>query len=137
MDLEISQRERDGIPILDLCGKLVMGDTESLLRGTVAALSQKGSVNVILNLAKLNEIDEDGLATLIYCHAVLRKAGGALKLLNLSKVHTELFISLKLGSLFEIFQDEQDAVSTFFPDRAAERPWDILEFVEHQEKRNK
>jgi anti-sigma B factor antagonist len=134
MDLEITQRERDGIPILDLRGNLIIGDTERLLRSTVAAMREKGRVNVILNFAKLNEIDDDGLATLVFCYAVLRKAGGALKLLNPSHVHMELFLSLKLDSLFETFHDEQDAVSSFFPDRSAERPYDILEFVDEQEK---
>lgn len=133
MDLEIRQRDDEGIRILDLRGRLVIGDSESLFRSTVVELRKNGCVRVILNFAELNEIDDDGLATLIFCHVVLRKAGGALKLLNSRHVHMKLFVQLKLDMLFEFFQQEQDAVNSFFPDRAV-RPYDILEFVEEQNK---
>ena len=110
-----------------------MGNSESLLRTTLAALAGDGNVNIILNFAQVKEIDDDGLGALVVCHARLRKAGGALKVMNLSRVHMELFVLMKLEGIFEVFQDEQDAVSSFFPDRAV-RPFDILEFVESQKK---
>jgi anti-sigma B factor antagonist len=133
MDLRIEQREKEGIRILDLRGRLVIGDSESLLRTTLIALSGEGNVNIVLNFAEVKEVDDDGLGALVVCHANLRRAGGALKLLNLSRVHMELFISMKLSGVFEVFQDEQGAVNSFFPDRAV-RSFDILEFVESQRK---
>jgi anti-anti-sigma regulatory factor len=67
---------------------------------------------VILNFAGANELDDDGLSALVFCDAVLRRSGGALKLLNLSRVHIDLTV-LRLDTLFEVFKDEADgAVST-------------------------
>lgn len=134
MDLQINQREREGIRILDLQGRLVFGDSESALRTTVIGLAKAGVVNVILNFAEAREIDDDGLGTLVCCCASLRRSGGALKLLNLSRVHMDLFVLMKLDTVFQVFQDEQDAINSFFPDRTA-RHFDILKFVEEMKNR--
>jgi anti-sigma B factor antagonist len=133
MNLQIRQREKEGIRILDLQGRLVIGDSEAALRSTLIALAKDGDVNVILNFAETKEIDDDGLGALVVCYACLRRSGGALKLLNLSRVHMDLFVLMKLDTVFEVFQDEQDAVNSFFPDRAVRR-FDILTFVEQMKK---
>jgi anti-sigma B factor antagonist len=130
MDLEILEREYEGIRILDLRGRLVAGDAESLLRRTIMATQKNGFVYVILNFREVKEIDDDGLATLVLCHAVLRNCG-ALKLLYLSLAHMELFVLLKLDIVFEVFGEEQAAVNSFFPNRAVQH-YDILEFVKKQ-----
>ena len=134
MDLRIEEREREGIRLLDLRGHLLIGDSESLLRNTLFGEAEKGHVNVILNFANVEQIDDDGLGALLVCHARLRRVGGALKLLKLSRVHMELFIFLRLEGVFEVFQEEQDAIDSFFPDRAA-HTFDILEFVREHSKR--
>ena len=108
-----------------------MGDAESLLRRTIMATRKNGFVYVILNFGEVKEIDDDGLATLVFCHAVFRKGSGALKLLNLSHAHMELFALLKLDIVFEVFDEEQAAVNSFFPDRAVQH-YDVLEFVRTQ-----
>ena len=60
-----------------------------------------------------------------------RKAGGRLALVNLNRAHLELFLLTKLAIAFEFFDDEQEAVNSFFPDRAL-NPFDILNFVQHE-----
>ena len=69
---------------------------------------------------------------LVFGLARLRKAGGRLALVNLNRSHLELFLLTKLAIAFEFFDDEQDAVNSFFPDRALKR-FDILNFVQHED----
>ena len=133
MDLRFEQRDREGIRILDMHGPVVIGRSESVLRSTVRNLANAATINIILNLASVSEVDDDGLGALIVCHATLRRAGGALKLLNPTRVHMELFVLMKLEGVFETFLDEGDAVDSFFPDRSVHR-FDILAFIEQQKK---
>jgi anti-sigma B factor antagonist len=134
MDLQLHQRQKEGIWILDLRGHLIIGDSEAILRGAIVGLAGARAVNVILNLAGVTEIDDDGLGALVFCYARIGMSGGALKLLNLSPLHLSLMVLTKLEAEFEVFTDEQDAVDSFFPDRAP-RHYDILEWIQEQEKR--
>lgn len=132
MSLEIRQREVEGIVVLDLNGRLVLGPDATDLRRTTAALSAQGRSKVIVNLKDVDYIDSTGLGTLVVGHAALEKAGGTMKLLHISKRSAELLILTKLSTVFEMFDDEQAAINSFFPDRAVRR-FDILEFVKSQE----
>ena len=134
MAFETRQRDAEGILILDLHGRLVMGPDATDLRRTVAALNSQGKNNVILNLKGVDYIDSTGLGTLVIAHSTFEKAGGAMKLLHLSKRSAELLILTKLSTVFEIFDDEQAAINSFFPGREVRR-FDILEFVKSQEKK--
>jgi anti-sigma B factor antagonist len=133
MSLEIQQREHEGITILDLNGRITMGAEAGALREKVAAVTAAGSKNIILNLAHVDYIDSTGLGALVMCANSQRKAGGALKLLNLNKRNIELLVMTKLATTFDLFTDEQDAVNSFFPDRAI-KTFDILNFVEQMKK---
>jgi anti-sigma B factor antagonist len=134
MGLKLNQRETEGIRILDLHGRLVIGESEAMLRTEIIALANAKAVNVILNLEGVAEIDDDGLGALVFCWARLASSGGALKLLSRTRLHLSLMVVTKLATVLEFFTNERDAVDSFFPDRAV-RPYDILEFVEEQEKR--
>jgi anti-sigma B factor antagonist len=134
MSLHIAQRESEGIVILDLKGPLTLGPEDSELRDRLAALCQSGKVNIILNLADVSHIDSTGLGTLVFALARLRKAGGKLALLNVNRKHLKLFLLTKLAIAFEFFDDEQDAVNSFFPDRELKH-FDVLDFVEHEQDR--
>ena len=134
MDLQLHQREREGIWIFDLQGPIKIGDSEAILRNAIVALAEARAVNIILNLRDVTEIDDDGLGALVFCYARIGRSGGALKLLNLSPLHLSLMVLTKLEAEFEVFTDEQDAVDSFFPDRAP-RHYDILEWIQEQEKR--
>ncbi len=131
MGLTVSQREKEGIAILDLAGALTAGDAVTALRGTLRAIVSAGRSNVVLNLAAVNYIDSTGLGGMVVCFTTLRKSGGRLVLLNLIRRHLELLVLTKLSTVFEIFDDEQNAVNSFFPNRHI-RHFDILSFVNRQ-----
>ncbi len=133
MSLQIEQREIDGITILDLKGPLTLGHGDLELRDRLPSLHQSGKVNIVLNLKEVSAIDSTGLGTLVFGLARLRKAGGRLALVNLNRSHLELFLLTRLAIAFEFFTDEQDAVNSFFPDRAP-KPFDILQFVQEEEE---
>lgn len=133
MSLEISQREHEGIVILDAKGRITVGQEAGALRDKVTELAAAGSKYVILNLAHVDYIDSTGLGALVMCATSQRKAGGALKLLNLNRRNIELLVMTKLATVFDLFTDEQDAVNSFFPDRAI-KTFDILSFVEQMKK---
>jgi len=135
MSLHIEQRESEGIVILDLKGPLTLGEGDSELRDTLSAFDQSGKVNIVLNLKEVSHIDSTGLGTLVFGLAKLRKAGGRLALVNVDKSHLELFLLTKLALAFEFFDDEREAINSFFPDRAV-KPFDILRFIEHKDEGN-
>jgi anti-sigma B factor antagonist len=129
--LALHPRESDGIQIFDLRGRLIIGTSEATLRTTIAALAETGAVKVVLNLAGVTEIDDDGLEALIFCFALMLSSGGAVKLLNLNPRRLGPMVVTKLDTVFEVFTEEQDAINSFFPDRAVRR-YDILDWVQEQ-----
>jgi anti-sigma B factor antagonist len=134
MSLRIEERENEGITVLDLAGPVTFGDADLRLREKLRALHQSGKVNIILNLKEASHLDSTGLGTLVYALAKLRKAGGNLALLHFNRAHLELFLLTKLAVTFELFEDEQDAVNSFFPGRTVKR-FDVLRFVQQEEAR--
>src|SRR3984885_6082761 len=128
MSLDIRESKREGVVILSLKGRLTVGEA-SAVREQCSAVAAAGNVNVILNLEHVEYIDSTGLGALVICFTSLKKAGGALKLVNPNKRNVELLLLTKLHTIFEVFSDEQDAVNSFFPDREI-RHFDILKFVQ-------
>jgi anti-sigma B factor antagonist len=129
--MTIREREREGVRILDLKGRLIVGQEVAQLREKLKAESAAGQLKIILNLQEIDYIDSTGLGTLVICFTSLQKAGGTLRLLNLSRRNIELLVLTKLTTVFELFMDEQDAVNSFFPDREIKK-FDILNFVQGQ-----
>jgi anti-sigma B factor antagonist len=132
MDLKIQQREVDGIVIMEMEGRMVLGNHLTDVQERITGNIHRGNVRQILNLRQVSTIDSSGLGTLVLVHTNVENAGGALKLLHLSKRHLELMILTKLTGVFEIFDSEQDAINSFYPEREVRR-FDILEFVKSQE----
>ena len=131
MGLEIAVRQREGVAILDLDGRITVGEASNL-REAVEAQKTAGHVRLILNLEKTTFIDSTGLGAMVICHTTITKAGGALKLLHLNKRNIELLVLTKLHTVFDVYSEERDAINSFFPDRKVER-FDILSFVQaHQ-----
>jgi anti-sigma B factor antagonist len=133
MSLEIQQREREGVAILDLNGRLTVGGDVSTFRERLQKLIDSGRTNIILNLKEVDYIDSTGLGALVMSYTSLQRAGGKIKLLNLSRRGIELLVMTKLTTIFEVFDDEQNAVNSFFPDRELKR-FDILSFVKQQKE---
>src|SRR5262249_32083063 len=126
--LEIARRDREGIAILDLKGRITMGDEVSSLRARLKELAATSGAKVILNMQGVDYIDSTGLGAIVVGSSAVRNASGAVKLLNLNRRNVELLVATKLSTIFEIFSDEQDAVNSFFPGRELQG-FDILEFV--------
>jgi anti-sigma B factor antagonist len=132
MALEITETDREQIAILHLKGRLTVGESSSI-RDKVNEVLSSGRVNVIFDLGGVDYIDSTGLGSMVICYTTIKKHGGTLKLVNPNKRNIELLLLTKLHTIFEVYSEEQDAVNSFFPDRAIKR-FDILSFVQQQEK---
>jgi anti-sigma B factor antagonist len=133
MSLDIKQSEREGIVILHLNGRLIVGDPVTNLRAKIASLAEAGSNRVALNMAEVDYIDSTGLGGMVIGYTSLKKAGGALKLVAMNRRNLELLMLTKLDTVFETFEDDQTAVNSFFPGREIKK-FDILHFVQEQEE---
>lgn len=133
MSLEMTSREREGVVLLDLQGRLIVGSSTAQLRDQVQKLIAQGKNRIILNLENVDYIDSTGLGGLVIGYTAAQKAGGALKLLHLNRRELELIVLTKLSTVFDIFTEELDAVNSFFPDRAIKK-FDILSFVQQQQQ---
>jgi anti-sigma B factor antagonist len=133
MELQINQRSKEGITILDLQGQLMIGESEALFREFVTQLAKAGTANVILNLLDVTEIDSDGLSALDLCGAMIRGAGGAMRFVNLGKVRFTSAELTELYATFEVYDDEQEAVNSFFPTRTIRR-LNILQYLADQKR---
>jgi anti-sigma B factor antagonist len=129
MHLEIHTRDREGIPILDFKGRITAGEEVGAFRAAFDALVAKSDVKMLLNLMHVDYIDSTGLGALVMCSTHTRNAGGVAKLVHLNRRNLELLVLTKIDTIFEVFDDETDAVNSFFPGRAIKR-FDILSFVQ-------
>ncbi len=132
MSLDIGKEVREGIVILEVKGRLIVGDPVTKLREEVSRSIGIGSANIILNLKDVDYMDSTGLGGMVICFPGAEKAGGALKLVHVNKRNLELLELTNLMQVFSIFADEQDAVNSFFPGRAV-KSFDILSFIQEQE----
>ncbi len=132
MSLEIQEREREGIVIVDLKGRITSGPEAGSFREAASAVAARPAPNLILNMANVDYVDSTGLGAMVMIATTIKRAGGKVKLLNLNKRNIELLVMTKLATIFEIFNDEQDAINSFFPDREI-KSFDILAFVKEHE----
>jgi anti-sigma B factor antagonist len=133
MALEIHRKEREGVTILDMKGRITVGPEATALRESVAAAVADSVRQLVLNLAQVDFIDSTGLGAVVMSSTTMRKAGGTVKLLNLNRRNIELLVMTKLATVFETYTDETDAVNSFFPDRKLNQ-FDILSFVQQMKK---
>jgi anti-sigma B factor antagonist len=133
MGLDITEREREGIALLDMKGRIVAGNETASFRAFFEQLGTEGRVNSILNLQHVDFIDSTGLGAMVVCASTMKKNGGNVKLLHLNKRNIELLVITRLTTMFEMFDDEQEAVNSFFPDRDIRR-FDILSFVKQMKE---
>lgn len=128
MALQIAQREREGIRILELTGRLIVGPSTNQFRETVESCLKSGQSNIVLNLQAVEYIDSTGLGALVLAFTKCQKAGGMLKLVALNKRDMELLVLTKLTTIFDVYNEDQDAINSYFPNREIKR-FDILSFV--------
>ena len=113
MSIKTSTRLVDSVTIVDLSGRITLGEGSSILRETVRDLISKGQKNILLNLGDVTYIDSSGIGELVSSFTSVSNQGGKLKLLNLQrKVHDLLQIT-KLYTVFEVHTDEASAVRSY------------------------
>jgi anti-sigma B factor antagonist len=132
MSLDIHEREREGITILDLKGRITSGPEAGAFREAATAVAGRPGSNLVLNMAQVDYVDSTGLGAMVMIANAFKRTGGKIKLLNMNKRNIELLVMTKLATIFEIFNDEVDAVNSFFPDRTI-KTFDILSFVKEHE----
>jgi anti-sigma B factor antagonist len=113
MSLTIDTREVAHVTILDIHGRIVLGDELGALRDAVHGLVDSDKKKIILNLADVDYIDSSGVGELVGCFTTVRNAGGELKLLNLTQKVQDVLHVTKLYTVFDIKDDEFHAVKSF------------------------
>jgi len=111
--MKASSRKVDGVTIVDLSGRITLGEGSVVLRDTVKDLSTKGDKKILLNLGDVTYIDSSGIGELVSAYTSVRNAGGELKLLNLTKKVHDLLQITKLYTVFDISDDEASAIASF------------------------
>jgi anti-sigma B factor antagonist len=111
--MEIEQRNVGEIVILDLKGKVTLGEGDELLKDKVNSMVNQGHKKIILNLAAVPYIDSAGLGEIVRTYTTVSRQGGSLKLLNLTKRITDLLAITKLLTVFETYDSENDAIRSF------------------------
>jgi anti-sigma B factor antagonist len=128
MSLDITRREREGVILLDLKGRITIGDEASAFREAFEKVAVQPEPRLILNMLDVDYVDSTGLGAMVMCSMRLKNANGVAKLVNVNRRNIELMVMTKIDSIFEVFTDETDAVNSFFPGREI-KPFDILSFV--------
>jgi anti-sigma B factor antagonist len=113
MSLRAASRQMDGVTIVDLSGRIVLGEPTATLRETLQDLVRRGQKKVLLNLADVNYVDSSGLGALVSGFTTLTNQQGELKLLNLTKKVKDLLQITKLLTVFDVYDDEAAAVRSF------------------------
>lgn len=111
--LEITQRQNQNVIILDLSGKIQLGESSVEFRITLRQLMEKGEKYFLLNLAEVSQIDSCGLGELVAGFVSVEKNGGEMKLLNLTDRVNELMMITKLLTVFEVYENEEQAINSF------------------------
>ena len=114
MSLQLSERVVGDVVLIDLSGKITLGDGgDAMLKDKVRSLLQQGRRKLILNLGEVSYVDSAGLGELVQAYAASSKNGGSLKLLNTTKRIKDLLSITKLLTVFETFDSEAEAVTSF------------------------
>jgi anti-sigma B factor antagonist len=111
--MDIKERVVDGVSVLDISGKIVLGEGDVQIKERIKSLLADGQKKILLNLADVSYIDSAGLGSLISSYATVKREGGQLKLVNLTKRVQDLLAITKLITVFETFDDEKEAIASF------------------------
>jgi anti-sigma B factor antagonist len=111
--MKVSNRQVDGVSIVDMSGRITLGEGSVVLRDTVRDMMGKGNKKILLNLGDVTYIDSSGIGELVSAFTAVRREGGDLKLLNLTKKVHDLLQITKLYTVFDIKDDEASAIKSF------------------------
>jgi anti-sigma B factor antagonist len=111
--MQIDERTTGDVVVLDIKGRVQLGDGDEMLKDKVNSLLNQGRRKIVLNLAEVPYIDSAGLGEVVRTFTTVSRQGGQLKLLNLTKRITDLLAITKLLTVFDTYDSEQDAVQSF------------------------
>jgi anti-sigma B factor antagonist len=111
--MQIEEREVGDVKLLDIKGRITLGEGDELLKDKVNSILSQGYKKIVLNLADVPYVDSAGLGEIVRTYTTVSRQGGSLKLLNLTKRITDLLSITKLLTVFETFESENEAVRSF------------------------
>ena len=113
MSVKLNTRQIDDVTVIDVSGRITLGEGSSVIRDAVRDLITKGSRKILLNLGDVSYIDSSGVGELVSGYTSMTNAGGTLKLLSLTKRVKDLLQITKLYTVFEVHEDESHGVRSF------------------------
>ena len=113
MSMKATNRQVEGVAVVDMSGRITLGEGSVVLRDTIRDLIGKGQKKILLNLGDVTYIDSSGIGELVSAFTAVRREGGELKLLNLTKKVHDLLQITKLYTVFDIKDDEAAAIKAF------------------------
>ena len=113
MDIKIEERVVGHVTILNIVGRLTIDEAAQHLKNDIEALISRDRLHVVLNLAQVPYIDSGGLGQLVASYGSVKRAGGAMKLLNVNSRNHDLLVITRLVTVFESFDSEAEAVRSF------------------------
>jgi anti-sigma B factor antagonist len=111
--MQISERQSGSVTILDLSGKITLGEDGTLLKDKLQSLLHQGKKNILFNLAQVQYVDSAGLGALVSAYTTVTREGGSLKLVNVTKKLQDLLSITKLLTVFDTYDSEDEAVRSF------------------------
>jgi anti-sigma B factor antagonist len=115
MSFKAASREVGGVTVIDMDGRITLGEGSTLLRDLIREKLDGGHKKIVMNLAGINYIDSTGLGELVSAYRLVKSQGGELKLMNLNKKVSDLLQITRLYAVFDIHNDEAQAVASFRP----------------------
>ena len=111
--MQIAERESGAVTVLDLSGRITMGEDGNLLKDKLQSLLHQGKKNILFNLAQVSYVDSAGLGAIVAGYTTVTKEGGSLKLANVTKKLQDLLSITKLLTVFETFDSEDEALRSY------------------------
>lgn len=113
MSIQVTNRQVGDVTVVDVAGRITLGEGASALRENIRELVAKGNKKILLNLSDVSYIDSSGIGELVSAYTTVTNQGGTLKLLGLTKRVKDLLQITKLYTVFEVFESEPIAVRSF------------------------
>ena len=111
--MQIAEREVGTVTVLDLSGRITMGEGDTLLKDKLHSLLHQGKKNLLLNLAQVSYVDSAGLGALVAAYTTVTREGGNLRLVGITRKLQDLLSITKLLTVFETFDTEDEAMRSF------------------------
>ena len=112
-ELNINERQAGDVTVLDMSGKITIGEGSVSLRSAIRRLLEEGKKRILLNLAGVSYVDSSGIGELVSSYTAINKEGGQLKLLNLTQKLQDLLTITKLLTVFDVYEHEPDALNSY------------------------